>query len=139
MTDNYERISKLYENKVEDSDIFSIDVLVEVQTEGKVPILDYEISHRFPYQGEPNGKIFLRAFDSGSAQFDDDWFPFYQQLTHFVAGVTNGKVETRGHERDFSVTPNSEVTKSNVSKWIEEYQKNGDITYNLLGRIRLKP
>lgn len=138
MNDNYERISKLFEKKVEDSDIFSIDVLVEVQTEGRVPILDYEISHHFPYPGEPNGKIFLRSFDSGSAQFDDEWFPFYEKLTKFVAEVTNGEIKARDHERNFSVTPHSEVTKSSVSKWIEEYHKNGDITYNVLGRIRIK-
>jgi len=137
MDGNYENIDQLGKYKVPDPDIFSIDVVVNVPTNTIRPVLEYEISHRLPYQGEPNGKIFLRGFDSGSAQFDDEWFPYYERLAQFVADVTEGKLHPRDHPRELAISPSSPITTSVVFDWIKKYEENKDIK-DLSGRIRLK-
>jgi hypothetical protein len=106
-----------------DSSVFSIDLIVSIETTICFTVLDYEIIHRLPYQNASNGKIFLRAFDTGLAQFDDECFPYYEDLTQRVASVTGGTIETRYHPRNFVIIPKTPTTPKDIIDWFDAYQK----------------
>ncbi|MEK6853356.1 MAG: hypothetical protein AABX64_01610 [Nanoarchaeota archaeon] len=144
----YKPIDELYKVDFRDLDVFSIDVLTDVPII-KNPIYptqrfeiihrEYEIIHRLPHLGAPNGRIFLMSFDSGSDQFGDEGYPCYRKLVEFISEITHGVMESRDHVRNLAIRPGSAITPGRVLDWIREYKLNDDVDVikTLFGRIRL--
>ena len=151
MNDQYlplEEFLKQNHPEPENSECYIIDAVLSVSA-GNIGggYLEYVIIHRLPFfisamgdesGDEPNGKIFLQAFESMRDQWGEKEFPYYKKLTEDVAKITDGDISERyPNIIDYVIRPKRPMKVSDILQWIKEYAKIEGVT-KIDARVRTK-